>query len=785
MGTIRSKGTTILSHHTFHHRSKRPNKRPTSHRKTRNRDTFSSTKIHPRLQTIFRRIGSPPQEPFTPDAFQIEALEKLESSDVLVSAPTGAGKTWIALEAIKGYLQRGKRIWYASPLKALSNSKYEEFKDDVGVAHLGILTGDRKKNPAADVIVGTTEILRNQLYDAMQHSTDMMVDLVVLDEAHYLSDLERGVVWEEILIYLPQRIKLLLLSATLENAAELAQWLFEIRGVPCSVVSSEKRPVPLVPLFLFPDGEITPLSERRGIMPSIKKFVKNAKHSRRGAANIMPQYGTIIRHLRSHNLLPAIFFLKSRADCDRALLTCHAAPRRPSQEENLFEAHLDVVLNQFPFLRQYKQLSDLKQNRVGSHHAGKLPQWKLLVERLMQHGLLDAIFATSTVAAGVNFPARTAVLVQSDRFDGKQFSDLTSTELHQMTGRAGRRGMDNIGFALVLPGTFQDPILIDRLLTSRPEPIKSRIQINFSMALNLLLSHRPEDIRALLEQSLATFQNRRLHAPIEEKWENLFGRLRELLPEAKCDLRNPDTAIDFLKHRQKKGAEKAPCNDCAHASVCCSRDKNQANAVLSRLKEHYKKVAKTRHRLWFDFQRHLAFLKETGFATPDNHLAPDGVWASKLRLDQPLLIAECIRRKSFDNTTPELLAALIGTFVFDKIREVEMDLKKVPESKTLVKRFTAMMQDLEHLRNLKITRGFETPPLQIWPSAALFLWSLGMPWFDLLELIDIEEGDLAMLVLRTADHLRQVGSLKETHLSLAEKARQALPLILREPVVFH
>ncbi|MBT8333765.1 MAG: DEAD/DEAH box helicase, partial [Deltaproteobacteria bacterium] len=693
---------------------------------------------------------------------------------------------WIALEAIKAYLQRGKRIWYASPLKALSNSKYEEFKDAVGVEHLGILTGDRKENPDAAVIVGTTEILRNQLYDAMQHSADMMVDLVVLDEAHYLSDPERGVVWEEILIYLPRRIKLLLLSATLENAAELAQWLFGIRGAPCSVVNSEKRPVPLVPLFLFPDGEITPLSERRGIMPSIKKFVKSTRHSRRSAADILPQYGTIIRHLRSHNLLPAIFFLKSRADCDRALLTCHAAPKLPSEEEALFQQHLDVVLHQFPFLRQYKQLSDLMQNRVGSHHAGKLPQWKLLIEGLMQQGLLDAIFATSTVAAGVNFPARTVVLVQSDRFDGKQFSDLTSTELHQMTGRAGRRGMDNIGFALILPGTFQDPILIDRLFTSRPEPIKSQIQVNFSMALNLLLSHRPEDIRALLEQSLATFQNLKLHEPIEEKkWDHLFERFKDLLPDARCDLKDPDRAIDFLKHRQKKGGEKAPCKECPHISLCYSRDKNPAKAVLSRIKKHYKKVAKTRHRLWFDFQRYLAFLKETGFATPDNHLTPDGVWASKLRLDQPLLIADCIRKKSFDDITPELLAALIGTFVFDKTREVEVDLKKIPESNTLVKRFTAMMQDLEHLRNLKITRGFETPPLQIWPSAALFVWSLGMTWFDLLERMDIEEGDLAMLILRTADHLRQGGSLKETHPSLAEKAHQALPLILREPVVFH
>jgi len=231
----------------------------------------SSLSLHPYLRNVFRQIGTPPPTPFSPDLFQSEALEKLKFNDVLVSAPTGAGKTWIAVEAIKRYLSQGKRAWYTSPLKALSNSKYEELKNELGADKVGILTGDRKEFPDSPIIVGTTEILRNQLYDAMSCASDIKVDLVVLDEAHYLSDPDRGVVWEEILIYLPRRVKLLLLSATLENGSEIANWLVNIRRAPCSVINSEKRPVPLAPLFLLPDEKIVPLSDRRGILPQVKK----------------------------------------------------------------------------------------------------------------------------------------------------------------------------------------------------------------------------------------------------------------------------------------------------------------------------------------------------------------------------------------------------------------------------------------------------------------------------------------------------------------------------------
>jgi len=743
---------------------------------------FSTFKIHPRLRKIFRQIGMPPETPFKPDPFQTEALEKLKYSDVLVSAPTGAGKTWIALEAIKQYLRQGKRVWYASPLKALSNSKYEEFSLELGNDQVGILTGDRKENPDAPVIVGTTEILRNQLYDAMYSLSDLNIDLAILDEAHYLSDIDRGVVWEEILIYLPPRIKLLLLSATLRNAKEIARWLMEIRGVECTVVISEKRPVPLIPLFLFPNGEITPLSDEKGLLPQIKNFVNSTSGRRQKRRVLFPlHYGRIINHLRVHNLLPAIFFLKSRADCDQALNTCPPTPTNNPREEKRFQDTLQALLEEFPFLRNHRQLPSLISSRVAAHHAGQLPQWKILIEKMMNKGLLEAIFSTSTVAAGVNFPARTVVIVQSDRFNGNEFSPLTATELHQMTGRAGRRGKDKIGFALIIPGMFQDPFLINDLLSSPPEPITSQIQINFSMALNLLLSHRPPEIRELLDRSFATFQNRSNQSQLEKKWERLWKRVCELLPQKQCELGDRNKATDLIAQWGKKDT----CNHCIHQTICFPLKKSQVKGIISRMKKIMKTIEKNRQWLWQDFERHLEFLKDTGFATPDNHLTPDGVWASQLRIDQPLLIAEGIRKQVFDGVSPEILAGLIAPFVSDKPKEVEVDLRKFPEAKELEKAFIAMILKLEHLREMEIARGFSSPPLQLWPAIGLFAWAKGYSWNNLCKLISLEEGDLVMLILRTADHLRQIMNLEKTHPNLARKAFQALPLILREPVLYY
>lgn len=234
------------------------------------------------MQRLLEGIGSPAVSPFKPDPFQLEALAALEFEDVLVTAPTGSGKTWIAREEIRRLIEAGRRAWYTSPLKALTNSKYQEFAQEFGTERVGILTGDRKENSDAPLIVGTTEIYRNQLFDALRGGSQLRADLVVLDEAHYLADEDRGHVWEEAIILSPPRVRLLLLSATIGNAAEFAAWMEEVRGVHCGVVSRPgARPVPLRAAFLYPEGQLAPLLDKDGnLNPEIERLSQRQEKER-------------------------------------------------------------------------------------------------------------------------------------------------------------------------------------------------------------------------------------------------------------------------------------------------------------------------------------------------------------------------------------------------------------------------------------------------------------------------------------------------------------------------
>lgn len=684
------------------------------------RQTEPETEIRPgadrRLKSVFAQIGVPEKAPFQPDAFQLEAVAAVRESDCLVTAPTGAGKTWIAEQAIRRIFEQGGRAWYACPLKALSNAKYKEFSDLFGAANVGILTGDRREQPDAAIIIGTTEILRNQLYDAMHTGIQLETDFVVLDEAHFLGDIERGVVWEEIMIYLPSRIPLLLLSATIGNAGEIGEWLSAIRRKPCRLVQEEKRPVPLYPLYFAPSGTLMPL-----VAPSAKgkirldkkvgELINQKKKPTLGPPYGLPPFGEMLQVLRTYDLLPAIFFLKSRADCGGALNRCRVNRIKDAERKDALARRTEELLAASPHLQHHKQLWHLKDLAVGAHHSGQLPAWKLLLETLMSEGLLDAVFATSTVAAGVNFPARTILFLNSDRFNGQDFAPLTPTEFHQMTGRAGRRGKDHIGFAVAVPSRFMDVRLAARLVDAPASDVASQIRINFSMVLNLLLSHLPDQVEDLLKRSFATFQLMRSFGP-------------------KTPRRMLESSYRYL---------------------------------------------------WEDFRHHLEFLQEHGYVDPEGRLTEDGTWASQLRVDQPLLISEGFRRQAFPDKSPAILAGIVATFVNEK--ECDDRLPKALLPRALSSAYQRVRKSLAPFARQMHAEGFPIRPLYLRPAAVLYHWVRGMPWEDVVALSDLEEGNLAMLILRTADNLRHIRSLAHVFPEAAESAATAVEAMLRDPVI--
>ncbi len=691
----------------FERKNKSPHfQRSNFQRKSKRKEHISYFKPEavPALKNILSKIGKPHPTQFVPDDFQVKALEAIKQTDCLVIAPTGSGKTWIAREAILSVMKNGGHCWYASPLKALSNSKWIEFGLHFDPENVGIITGDTKENTEAPIIVGTTEILRNQLYDAMHEGKDLNCDLVILDEAHFLGDAERGVVWEEIMIYLPTRINLLLLSATIGNGEEIARWLESIRKKTCVVVTEEKRPVPLYPLFLHPSGCLHPFLEGKKISTPVVDFArKTAERKLRGGK--MPDYMGIIRVLEKFNLLPAIFFLKSRAECDAAITA--RGMLAPLQDSVEFSYSLDELLGRFPTLIRHRQLKVLRSMGLASHHGGQLPAWKMLVEEMMNRGHLRVIFATSTIAAGVNFPARTIVLFNSDLFNGNDFYPLTATEFRQMTGRAGRRGIDNIGFMLTVAGRFMDLYHIRHLLFQKPEDILSRLKNDFAMVLNLLLSQTPEDIRKIFEKSLAAYQQ---------------------------NIRHHDSDFSAAKS------------------------------------------------LWKDFSRHLKFLQQEGFVDETGTLTDDGRWASKLRLDYPLLVAQCLRENAFPEDNEKILAAVVAFFAYDRDDDLKLTFRDLPQKLALsFKKVVLAVRPLIHRLE---AAGFATVKFHTAAGVAMYYWAQGHSWDSVIKATGIAEGDMATLVLRTADNLRQIVSLKDTYPEIAECAWKAREVILREPVLF-
>ncbi|MEU8505334.1 DEAD/DEAH box helicase [Streptomyces brevispora] len=479
---------------------------------------------------------------FDLDPYQIEACGALEAGKgVLVAAPTGSGKTIVGEFAVHLALEQGRKCFYTTPIKALSNQKFADLVKRYGADKVGLLTGDNSVNADAPVVVMTTEVLRNMLYAGSQALVGL--GYVVMDEVHYLSDRFRGAVWEEVIIHLPESVTLVSLSATVSNAEEFGDWLDTVRG-DTAVIVSEHRPVPLWQHVLagrrmydlFEEEsdhggrgvgrrEVNPdlvrlarMENQRGYNPRERrrgKMVREAdrERERRQRSRIWtPSRPEVIDRLDAEGLLPAITFIFSRAGCEASVQQCLQAGLRLNDEDKrrlvreIVESRTaSIPAEDLHVLGYYEWLEGLERG-IAAHHAGMLPTFKEVVEELFVRGLVKAVFATETLALGINMPARSVVLEKLVKWNGEQHADITPGEYTQLTGRAGRRGIDVEGHAVVLWQRGMDPGALAGLAGTRTYPLRSSFRPSYNMAVNLVQQFGRHRSRELLETSFAQFQ---------------------------------------------------------------------------------------------------------------------------------------------------------------------------------------------------------------------------------------------------------------------------------------
>ncbi len=477
---------------------------------------------YPRLTEFAGRLG------FELDDFQVRSCRALEDGHgVLVCAPTGAGKTVVGEFAVHLALAEGRKCFYTTPIKALSNQKYSDLAAVHGVDAVGLLTGDTSINGHAQVVVMTTEVLRNMLYAGS--STVDGLGYVVMDEVHYLADKFRGAVWEEVILHLPRHVRLASLSATVSNAEEFGEWLVEVRG-DTAVVVDEHRPVPLWQHMLagnrmfdlFATATTADGGELR-IDPNLLKYTDELERhiapwnrGRRGGTATRgfrpPSRVDVVERLDRAALLPAIAFIFSRAGCDAAVAQCVRAGVRLTGPEEAAEirAVVQATTAELPeadlTVLGFWDWREALERGIAAHHAGMLPAFKQTVEELFVRGLVKIVFATETLALGINMPARTVVLERLVKFNGEAHVELTAGEYTQLTGRAGRRGIDIEGHAVVLWQPGMDPKQVAGLASTRTYPLRSSFRPGYNMAVNLVARLGAGEARQILEQSFAQFQ---------------------------------------------------------------------------------------------------------------------------------------------------------------------------------------------------------------------------------------------------------------------------------------
>ncbi len=523
--------------------------------------------------------------PFPLDEFQRVAIESLNADNsVLVVAPTGSGKTVVAEYAVFLAQTSGAKAFYTTPLKALSNQKFRDFSRIYGDGRVGLLTGDNTIHPEAPLIIMTTEILRNMIYEQSETLSDLRY--VILDECHYLTDPFRGAVWEEIIILLPPDVKLVALSATVANPEDFGGWMNDLRG-DMTIVQSERRPVPLRHYYfidglvvnLFSDSAPRTVSDAERAA-SRKTRGEGSRAESRASRSLIPKRSQVAYRLFRSKMLPAIYFIFSRAGCDAAVMHCRedgldltTPEEKVAIEEQALERAAWLPEEDLRVFGFDHFLQSLKLG-LAAHHAGLLPIFKEIVEDLFAQGLVKVVFATETLSLGINMPAKTCVIESLYKFQGETHEMLTSTQYTQFTGRAGRRGIDKVGNAVILYSPFVTLGEVQQLARTASLPITSSFGISYNMAANLLKNYDFAEAVHVLNLSFAQYHADKEVVRLERNLKKLEGRIRKLFEKMSCEQAE---AEDYLEARSRLSR--------LEKELALRRNRRKAEAINHELQE--------------------------------------------------------------------------------------------------------------------------------------------------------------------------------------------------------
>ena len=722
--------------------------------------------------------------PFPLDDFQIAGCRALEDGKgVLVAAPTGAGKTIVGEFAVELAINSNTKCFYTTPIKALSNQKYSELVNKYGEAKVGLLTGDTSINSEAQIVVMTTEILRNMIY--ANSVTIEKLRYVVMDEVHYLADKFRGAVWEEILIHLSDKVQVVSLSATVSNAEEFGEWLQTVRG-DTEIIVSEVRPVPLYQHVLFGNRLLDLFDESMKLNPELTKLERDTYRQVRGNWRDKPKGPKplsrfeVIEKLDRESLLPAITFIFSRKACDAAVKQCLQAGIRLTNEKERVRIREIVAKNigslaqdDLVVLGYYEWLEALERG-IAAHHAGLLPAFKTTVEDLFQEGLVKAIFATETLALGINMPARTVVLEKLSKWNGEGHVAISAGEYTQLTGRAGRRGIDIEGNAVILWNNDLDSNSVGGLASTRTYPLKSSFKPSYNMSVNLISQFGSDKARSSLESSLAQFQADKAVVGLAKQIRKSEKIRDDLFKESACHLG------DFIDYAQMRA-------DIKKLEVVSKRDRRrrveseeEIFSIRKRMKSHpshscpdresHARFSERAHRIQREidglterintrtnviakrFDRIKLILDQLGYIK-QGEISQSGKLLAKIYGETDLLIAESIREGVFNQLSPTDLVAVISVFVYESRAEENAKIPRgdISEALTKISKIYGRVFNLENDHNLEPMRapdfGF------CWPARA---WASGQSLTSVLKDSDLTVGDFVRNMKQIVDLLRQL-----------------------------